>query len=58
MGLLTSAITYRKCGTNDVPSSAYMANPLSAVTTGTTYVYRGECFEILTRVLHRWTPWC
>ena len=48
MADLTSAITYRKCGTKDAPSSAYMSNPLSAVTTGTTYFYTGECFEILT----------
>lgn len=45
----TTEITYRRCGTTSKPTSGYVDDPLSAVTSGTTYfVDRGDCYEIIT----------
>jgi hypothetical protein len=44
----TTEITYRRCGDTIDPTAGYVTDPLSAFTSGTTYFYRGNCYEIIT----------
>ena len=44
--VITSQLTYRKCEDISKPLQGYVNDPLSAITSGTTYFYRGSCYEI------------
>jgi hypothetical protein len=48
--VISTEITYRKCGATDGLTSGKVSDPLSAFTSGTTYFYRGECFDIISVV--------
>jgi hypothetical protein len=48
--VITTELTYRKCGDTSKSLSGYVDDPLSAITSGTTYFYRGNCYEIITVV--------
>ena len=44
--VITTELTYRKCGDKSKPLSGYVDDPLSAITSGTTYYIR-DCYEII-----------
>jgi len=43
----TTEFTYRRCGDTNPPQKGVAVDPLSAITSGTTYSYRGTCIEIV-----------
>jgi hypothetical protein len=45
--VITTQLTYRRCGDTGRTTSGYVEDPLSAFTSGTTYFYRGNCYEII-----------
>ena len=47
MGVQTSAIQFRECRLNPATQQGYVENPLSAITSGSTYNIGGKCFEII-----------
>ena len=50
MSGVTTEIKYKKCGATDGLTTGNVSDPLSAFTSGTTYFYRGACFEIISVV--------
>ena len=45
--VITTQLTYRRCGDTGRTTSGYVEDPLSAFTSGTTYFYSGNCYEII-----------
>lgn len=43
----TTSFKYRKCGDVSKPTDGVTDDPFSALTSGTTYFYRGTCYEII-----------